>query len=111
MNISEMAQDAYRIARHHGFWLGNQDNLYAKIALAHTELSEAVECLRDQHHGVDEVWYREEDGKPEGFVMELADAVIRIGDMAERAGVDLERGINEKMAFNRGRPFKHAKNA
>lgn len=110
MHIRDMATDAYRIARHHGFWLGSQDNLYAKIALAHTELSEALEVLRAGHEPT-EVWYREEDGKPEGFGMELADEIIRVGDMAERAGVDLERCVKEKMGFNRGRPFKHGKEA
>ena len=111
MEISDMAQGAYQNARNHGFWLGSQDNLYAKLALAHSELSEALEVLRDPERTTDEVWYREEDGKPEGFGMELADAVIRIGDLAARAGADLDRCVTEKMQFNMGRPFKHNKGA
>ena len=111
MEINDMAQSAYQNARNHGFWLGAQSNLYAKIALVHSELSEALEVLRDVGRTDVEVWYREEDGKPEGFGMELADAVIRIGDMAAAAGVDLDRCIMEKMQFNTGRPFKHGRNA
>lgn len=111
MNISEMSHTAYDIALEHGFWEGVQDNLYAKLALVHTEVSEAVECLRDTEHDVDEIWYREEDGKPEGFIMELADTVIRIGDMVARWNLDLDAAVEEKMEFNRGRPYKHGRHA
>ncbi len=47
--------------------------------------------------------------KPEGFPMELADCVIRIGDICGREGIDLQACIEEKMAFNASRPYKHGR--
>jgi hypothetical protein len=50
--------------------------------------------------------------KPEGFVVELADAVIRIADLCGALGLDLAAAIELKHAFNVSRPFRHGgKNA
>lgn len=46
-------------------------------------------------------------GKPEGFPTELADIVIRTLDMAEWLGIDLEKEILQKHAYNQTRPRKH----
>jgi NTP pyrophosphatase (non-canonical NTP hydrolase) len=48
-------------------------------------------------------------GKPEGFPVELADAVIRLFGLAYEAGIDLPAAIEEKLAYNATRPFKHGK--
>ena len=48
--------------------------------------------------------------KPEGYAIELADAVIRIADLCGYMGIDLEAAIREKMAYNATRPHKHGKN-
>lgn len=45
--------------------------------------------------------------KPCGFPSELADIVIRVGDLAARMGVDLEHAIVEKMKYNRTRGHLH----
>lgn len=45
--------------------------------------------------------------KPEGIPIELADAVIRIFDLAERHKVDLADAIRLKMEYNEGREYKH----
>ena len=47
--------------------------------------------------------------KPEGVAVELADAVIRIADLCGYLGIDLDAVIEEKMAYNAGRPYKHGK--
>ena len=39
--------------------------------------------------------------------MELADCVIRIADMAELLGIDLEGCIRVKMEYNKTRPHRH----
>jgi NTP pyrophosphatase (non-canonical NTP hydrolase) len=43
------------------------------------------------------------------FEMELADAVIRIADLAESQGIDLEWQISKKLEYNQTRPQKHGK--
>lgn len=64
-----------------------------KLALVHSEVSEALEGERknkmDPH-----LPHRR------NFEVELADAVIRICDLAGAAGLDLGGAIADKMAFN-----------
>lgn len=104
-----MAAEAGRIATEHGFWTPERSSLYEKIALAHSELSEALEELRAGHDPA-EVYFRA-DGKPEGFGVELADTVIRIADMAYHNNIPLWDLIIMKQGFNAGRPFMHGKQA
>ena len=47
------------------------------------------------------------EGKPEGFVVELADAVIRIADLCGALGLDLSVAVEAKHAYNVQRPFRH----
>ena len=50
------------------------------------------------------------NGKPDGFIVELADAVIRIADLCGQLGLDLTQALELKMNYNASRPFKHGKN-
>ena len=43
----------------------------------------------------------------EGVPSELADVVIRIMDICEYYGIDLEKVILEKHEYNKKREFKH----
>ena len=47
------------------------------------------------------------DGKPCGVPSELADVVIRIMDICQYYGINLEEEILKKHNFNKTRPFKH----
>jgi hypothetical protein len=142
------------------------------LLLTVSELCEAQDQLRDGY-GINEIYYSggftDEDGvcykgtKPEGFPVELADAIIRILDIqakleltidrlnmdynfplenlesellktinfisstsysrtyslnlaltrllsiADDLGIDIEKVINEKLAYNRTRPAKHGR--
>lgn len=83
----------------------NHDAVLAKVALVMTELAEAVEEAREDRWTE---WRNTlKPDKPEGFVVELADAVIRIFHLAGLLGLDLESAIRDKMSYNKGRPFRH----
>lgn len=113
-DILTIQRECHQIAVEHGWWDDEEnDNIPTKIALMHSELSEALEEYRD---GRMDLWRRhfsDEDGvphvheKPEGFGVELADLVIRVFDLAGRLGLDMGALIELKMEYNRGRPHKH----
>lgn len=73
-----------------------------KIALMHSELSEALEEARKGRYTL---WY--EGDKPEGFAVELADAVIRIMDLCQFLGLDLLGAIRLKSGYNDTRSHRH----
>ena len=82
-------------------------NLYEQVALMHSELSEALEELRNGR-GVTEVYFNEDKpDKPEGFPIELADVLIRIFDTAGRYGIDLPLAVDMKLSYNKSRPYRH----
>lgn len=66
-----------------------------KIALMHSELSEALEALRDE-----DMEHVEE---------ELADTIIRILDYAEARQLSMDRAIRDKMRTNDLRPHMHGR--
>ena len=74
-----------------------------KLALVHSELSEALEADRKDLM---------DDKLPHlhGRATELADAVIRIFDLAGAYNIELGEAIEQKMAFNKVRP-DHKKEA
>lgn len=78
------------------------ENAAEKIALMHSELSEALEYLRDPGKGMS-------DHIPEfyGVEEELADCIIRILDFAEAWGLRVPGALVAKVKFNRTREHKH----
>jgi NTP pyrophosphatase (non-canonical NTP hydrolase) len=45
--------------------------------------------------------------KPCGVPSEIADIIIRCLDFSGEHGIDIERAVREKAAYNKTRPFKH----
>lgn len=109
MRINELQQKAFDTAREKGFWpdypVVPPISIVEKLALVHSEVSEAVESLRKREKFV---WYGD-NGKPEGLASELADVIIRVADLAEACGIDLELMVEKKMEYNAGRPAMHGK--
>lgn len=102
MEIKKVQQEAHETAVSKGFWSDNQ-SFGQKIALIHSELSESLEADRK---GLSDDKITHRDGRE----VELADAIIRICDLAEEKGFDLSQAIREKMDYNKGRGFKHGAN-
>ncbi|MFA7253063.1 MAG: MazG nucleotide pyrophosphohydrolase domain-containing protein [Patescibacteria group bacterium] len=67
-------------------------NVAEKIALIHSEVSEAYEAYRRKNI----------DGK-DGFKEELADIIIRVLNLAGVFEIDIEQEIKKKMEFNEKR--------
>ena len=132
MNINETAQEIYNNNVAKGFWEeGEKRNTGEMIALVHSELSEALEAHRNgkmlEEHHIDtfkelikDIDNSTEEGKEEyrkafkslikdSFEDELADAVIRIFDIAKGKGIDIAFHIRAKMNYNATRPYKHNK--
>lgn len=107
-SISEWVTQIHELSRAKG-WYDDAHNIprdqlvIVKLALIHSEISEVLECVRDGAMGT----YRTSEGKPEGFPIELADALIRICDLAGFVGCDLEAAVYTKHAFNKTRPHRH----
>lgn len=109
MTIDELVKEAHATALEKGWWEPPK-TVGELLVLLHSEISEALEEYRNDH-AVYEVYHNELDRsfikKPEGVPIELADVVIRIGDMCGYFGIDLESAIKAKMIYNKSRPYRH----
>ena len=107
MDIAKMQQEAWQTSEDHGFHNGpEQLNIPTKLMLIACEVAEVMEEYRKPDR---QNWYRNEAGKPEGIAAELADIVIRVGDLAGILGIDLDKAVEYKMAYNKTREFMHGK--
>jgi hypothetical protein len=120
-------QTAVHKLAHEKGWHDGDTTLPERLMLVVCEISEAVECIRD---GELPIWQKgktipvageeiaitkvtplspdwKASEKPEGTLIELADAVIRIFDICESQGWDLEKAIALKHTYNKTRPYRH----
>lgn len=100
--INNLVIEIHKDAVIKGFW--ERENIPEKLALIHSEVSEALEDYRDGRMNT-KIEARSE--KPVGFPSELADIMIRVMDLAGYLQIDLETEIAQKMLYNIGRPYKH----
>jgi hypothetical protein len=74
----------------------------AYIALAHSELSEALDAYRDKDWSSTRA-----DGKPIGVGPELADSLIRLLDMIDIWGIDIRHELARVLDYGWTRPYQH----
>lgn len=137
VDLNELVKTCHDKAVDNGFW-ESQRNFGEMLMLVTSELSEALEENRsvnvhrlyykdvesgknvvghDVYHDPDtklafKVSDEGEDAlplKPEGEIVELVDAVIRLFDILGSYDVNVEEIILEKLAYNASRGHKHGK--
>jgi len=133
--LKDLAKQIHENARNKGFW-DKERNVGEMLMLIVSEVSEAMEADRTNNYydaltryrvdkdltqngsrwsfnvvdNNDEAWlnwFRSE--VKNSFADELADAMIRIMDLAHSKNIDLEWHIKAKMRYNASRPHMHGK--
>lgn len=89
--LKKLAQTIHADAVDHGLW--DSEDRYDCILLILDELREMLEAVHE----------------PEDFAEELADVIIISLSSAVHLGINISAEIQNKVAYNRGRPHKHGK--
>jgi len=97
-----ISKKIYKNAVKHGFW-EEDPNDAERIALMHSELSEALEALRNGNPSSNKII------EYSSLEEELADTVIRIMDYAFGNDLDIAGAIIAKIEYNKNREYMHGK--
>lgn len=91
--------EVHQLAKEKGFYdytpVYHDAHVFRAVALIHAELSEFIEAMRR--------------GDEQGAQMELADVYLRLLDLSEFFGGDIQENAAIKHEFNKKRPYKHGK--
>lgn len=127
MHINETIAAAHKTATEKGFWDKPNWNLGEKLMLITSELGEALEAdrtgIKANREEFDKFLSGNGNSIPDeesyvtnfkshikdSFEDEMADAVIRLFDLAGKMNIDLEYHIRHKMKFNSTRDKLHGK--
>lgn len=116
MNPNKLAEEIFQANKEKGFW-DEKRNIGEMLMLITSELGEAMEAHRKNRMCTASNRMRFEEGKglfnvtiKDTFEDELADAMIRIFDMAGGLNIDLDFHVREKLKYNTTRARLHGKN-
>ena len=105
MTINELAKKCHKDAKALGWYEeGNTKSDLEILMMTVSELSEAVEELRKPDG---KSFYIGENGKPEGYGTEVADAIIRLLDYCAYKKINIGEIINLKLEYNQTRGHRH----
>lgn len=91
--VKKFVEESHKVAKEKGWWDAERNDAEL-VALMHSELSEALEAMRNH-------------GEKEEIAEELADCCIRIFDFCGARRIDLQKAIVKKINKNRLRPYRH----
>lgn len=118
-NLKDLAKEIHQINKDKGFW-DKERNVGEMLMLVTSELGEAMEAHRKRKFADWEGYeaaLKTEGNTPENFQThikdsfedEIADATIRLLDMAAGLNIDLDKHIQAKLNYNRSRERFHGK--
>lgn len=115
LTLNELGKRAFENAKAKGFH-DTPNPIPTRLMLIVSELSEAMEADRKNQRAPKTQLgrYRLAAVRFETFIKdtfedELADAVIRIVELAAAEGIDLDTHVEMKMQYNATREYKHGK--
>lgn len=106
--LNELGRRIHEDSIRHGWWQPDMPPLEVfgeKIALVHSELSEALTEWRDWKPSI--YFKVGKPDKPEGVGAELADAMIRLLDLTAALDIDIDHILQLKVDYNGTRSHRH----